>query len=303
MSEHITHTAVTDDGVRLALHSPDICEVFHGVLRRNTDICRYSAMTRSGDQFTVKLLRALRDQWRNGRLDSLAEKKLAFLLGWRCHLAADRTFKPVYRILDPKHYLKGDDEHGEASDVSIYHDVVVFREVYDNGRAEPFTPSALDFRLESHPASRAMPARALQRLLLPFWQTELLRIHSRRVPARFQLHRITVLRYSAAYHTPDPDKMRRFIIEPNFYNPQDPLIALARSLQRGKPRGDIALADAVAAAAKQSQYSQALERAYRYLLAASDYFTGKIDERELELRCDVGKPHVPAELDPGRKKS
>jgi len=303
VSEHITHTAVTDDGVRLALHSPDICEVFHGVLRRNTDICRYSAMTRSGDQFTVKLLRALRDQWRNGRLDSLAEKKLAFLLGWRCHLAADRTFKPVYRILDPGHYLKGDDEHGEASDVSIYHDVVVFREVYDNGRAEPFTASALDFRLESHPASRAMPARALQRLLLPFWQTELLRIHSRRVPARFQLHRITVLRYSAAYHTPDPDKMRRFIIEPNFYNPQDPLIALARSLQRGKPRGDIALADAVAAAAKQSQYSQALERAYRYLLAASDYFTGKIDERELELRCDVGKPHVPAELDPGRKKS
>jgi len=185
----------------------------------------------------------------------------------------------------------------------VDHDVVVFREVYDNGRAEPFTASALDFRLESHPASRAMPARALQRLLLPFWQTELLRIHSRRVPARFQLHRITVLRYSAAYHTPDPDKMRRFIIEPNFYNPQDPLIALARSLQRGKPRGDIALADAVAAAAKQSQYSQALERAYRYLLAASDYFTGKIDERELELRCDVGKPHVPAELDPGRKKS
>jgi hypothetical protein len=34
------------------------------------------------------------------------EEKLAFLLGWRTHQAADRRFKPVYRQLQPEHYAK-----------------------------------------------------------------------------------------------------------------------------------------------------------------------------------------------------
>lgn len=301
MSEHVTHTAVMDDGARLAIHSQEICPDFQAVLRDKIAICRYTAMTRSGDLFTVRLLRAVRDHWPRRRPGDLAEEKLAFLLGWRCHLAADRTFKPVYRQLQPEYYLRGDDERGGASDVSVYHDVVVFREVYDSGRAEPFVPSALDFRLETHPASGAMPVRALERLVLALWQQQLLRIQSRRDATHFQSHRIDVLRYAAGRHFPDPDKMRRYILEPNFYDPRDPLIALARSIQRGSPRADISLKDALAAAPQQSQYAQALERAYRYLHAASEYFLGRIDERELEARCDVGKPHVPAGLDPRRK--
>ncbi len=302
MSEHITHTAVMDDGVRLALHSPHVCRDFKDVLARKMDVCRFAAMTRSGDMFTVAMLRKLRDHWPSRRPGGLAEDKLAFLLGWRCHLAADRTFKPVYRILDPAHYEKGSDEEGETSDVSIYHDVVVFREVYDHGRAEPLSPAALDYRLESHPAARALPALALDRLLLPLWQRELLSIQSRPAPSRFQTHRITVLRYSAAYFAPDEDKVRRYIVEPNFYDPSDPVIALARSLQRGSPRKEISLDEAMALAPRQSQYAQALERAVRYIHAASEYFERKIDEPELERRCDVGKPHVPPQLDPRRRK-
>lgn len=301
MSEHITHTAVMDDGARLAIHSDEICPDFKTVLRDKIDICRYTAMTRSGDMFTVRLLRDLRSHWPQRRAGDLSEEKLAFVLGWRCHLAADRTFKPVYRQLDPEYYRKGDDERGGASDVSVYHDVVVFREVYDHGRSAPFTPSALDFRLESHPAFRSLPVRALERTVLPLWQQQLLQIQSRQDPAHFQTGRIDILRYAAAYHAPDPDKMRRYIFEPNFYNPRDPLIALARSIQRGTPGRDVSLKDALAAVPRQSQYAQALERAYRYLHAASEYFLGRIDERELQLRCDVGKPHVPPELDPRRK--
>lgn len=303
MSEHITHTAVMDDGARLAIHSPEICADFKAVLRDKMAICRYTAMTRSGDMFTVRLLRGLRDHWPQRRAGDLSEEKLAFVLGWRCHLAADRTFKPVYRQLQPEYYLRGDDELGGASDVSVYHDVVVFREVYDSGRAEPFRPCALDFRLETHPAAGALPTGALERLVLASWQQQLLGIQSKKDAAHFQTNRIEVLRYAAAYHSPDPDKLRRYIFEPNFYNPRDPLIALARSIQRASPRKDIDLKQALAAAPRQSQYAQALERAYRYLHAASEYFLGRIDERELEARCDVGKPHVPAELDPKRRKS
>lgn len=303
MSEHITHTAVMDDGARLAIHSPEICADFKAVLRDKMAICRYTAMTRSGDMFTVRLLRGLRDHWPKRRAGDLSEDKLAFVLGWRCHLAADRTFKPVYRQLQPEYYLKGDDERGGASDVSVYHDVVVFREVYDSGRAEPFSGSALDFRLETHPCFRTLPVNALERLVLPLWQQELLRIQTQKDTAHLQANRIDVMRYARAFHSPDPDKLRRYILEPNFYDPRDLLIALARSIQRGSPRKDIDLKQALAAAPRQSQYGQALERAYRYLHAASEYFLGRIDERELEARCDVGKPHVPAELDPKRRKS
>jgi len=301
VSEHITHTAVMDDGARLAMDSPDICADFKAVLRDRIAICRYTAMTRSGDMFTVRLLRDLRNHWPSRRAGDLSEEKLAFVLGWRCHLAADRTFKPVYRQLQPEYYLKGDDERGGASDVSVYHDVVVFREVYDGGRAEPFRPGALDYRMESHSAFRTLPAGAMERLVLAFWQRELLRIQTRRDAAHFQSNRIHLIRYAQAFHSPDPDKLRRYIFEPNFYNPKDPIIVLARSIQRGSPRRDIDLKQALAAAPRQSQYAQALERAYEYLHAASEYFLGRIDERELEARCDVGKPHVPPELDPRRK--
>jgi hypothetical protein len=292
-----------DDGARLALHSPEICDAFKTAFSKRLDIARFSAMTRSGDNFTVKLLRDVRAKWPTRRDGDMVVEKLAFLLGWRCHLAADRTFKPVYRILQPEHYLKlKSEDDSEPSDVTVYHDVVVFREVYGAGRFDPFVPSTLDFRLETHPASRALPAVDLERLMMPLWQESLLGIQSSTAMPRFQKVVLDVQRYARAYHSPDPDRMRRYIVEPNFYDANDPIIALVRSIQRGMPRKDIDLKQAVAAAPRQSQYSQALERAYRYLLAASEYFTGKIEEAELQARCDVGKPHVPAELDPRRKK-
>jgi hypothetical protein len=292
-----------DDGARLALHSPSICDAFKEAFTKRPDIARFSAMTRSGDNFTVRLLRDVRERWPQRKPGDLAVEKLSFLLGWRCHLAADRTFKPVYRILQPEHYLKPDDDGSAPSDVTVYHDIVVFREVYGAGRFEPFAPSALDYRLEGHPAAPAAPVAVLERRIRPLWVEALMGIQSAPGIAKFQKETLDVQRYSRAYREPDPDRMRRYIIEPNFYDPSDPVIALVRSIQRGKPRADIRLDEAIAAAPKQSQYAQALERAYRYLTAASDYFTRKIDERELERLCDVGKPHVPAELDPRRRKS
>jgi hypothetical protein len=303
VSEHITHTAVMDDGARLALHSSTICDAFKLAFGKRLDIARFSAMTRSGDNFTIKLLRELRAHWPGRREGDLSVEKLSFLLGWRCHLAADRTFKPVYRILQPEHYTNPDDDGSAPSDVTVYHDVVVFREVYGGGRFEPFTSSALDFRLESHPAAAALPVTCLERLMMPLWQEQLLAIQTAKGIERFQRAVLDVQRYARAYHSPDPELMRRYIIEPNFYNPADPVIVLVRSIQRGLPLPDISLEKALAAARNQSQYAQSLERAYRYLLAASDYFTGKITEKELEERCDVGKPHVPPELDPRRRRS
>ncbi len=303
MSEHITHTVVLDDCARLAPHSDKICDAFKLCLAKHHDIARLGSVTRSGDRFTVKLLRDARERWPTRKEGDLVAEKLAFVLGWRCHLAGDRQFKPIYRRLDPERYA-GEEVKG-AGDVSIYHDVVIFREVYDYGRKEPYVPSSLDYRLESHPAASAVSIGETQKLLRAMWQRSLLEIQSFLAAdddldkwleiffARYEPFEVDLLRYAEFFHNPDPDKMRRFIIDDNFYDRTDPIIALARSIQRGAIDKTINLDRAVEAAATQSQYAQALRRGFHYLHAASDFFMGKIGEDELKKRSDLGKPHVP----------
>jgi hypothetical protein len=310
MSEHITHTAVMEDGARLALYSPDICEPFKITLRSRPDIALLAATTRSGDKFTVQLLRDARERWASRKTGDMVLEKLAYVLGWRCHLASDRTFKPGFRVLEPEHYARGgsdeDEDGGGPSNVSIYQDVVVFRVVYRSGRTAPFLPSSLDFRMESHPAAAFVPVAQAEPLFQSLWQVSLLDCQSFRGGTkepdkwlkmffqRFQPVTVDVQRYARAYHAPDPDLMRRYIVEPNFYDPANALITLARSLQRGQTPAGFDLPAALREAPGQSLYAQALERTYRYLHAASEYFVNRIDEEELKSRCDVGKPHVPA---------
>lgn len=307
MSEHITHTAVQDDCVRLARHSAAVCDAFKLCLTKHADIARMGAVTRSGDKFTVKLLREARERWAARKDGDLVEEKLAFVLGWRCHLAADRQFKPIYRQLDPARYAggAGGGETDGPSDVSVLHDVIVFREIYGDGKEEPFSPASLDYQLESHPASRAVNVARTEDLLQAMWQRSLLglqafverennaEVWTKLFFARLEPFEVDVDRYAKAYHHTSPDQLRRFIADNNFYNASDPIIALARSIQRGRIDRSINLDEAVTAAAKQSQYAQALRRGYLYLVAANEFFEGRIDEAELKSRSDLGKPHVP----------
>lgn len=303
MSEHITHIVVQDDCVRLARHSPAICDAFKLCLTKHADIARMGAITRSGDKFTVKLLREARARWATRKDGDLVEEKLAFVLGWRCHLAADRQFKPVYRQVDTEHYAAN---RPSPSDASIYHDVIVFREVYGDGTQEPFSPASLDYRLESHPAARTLNVARTEDMMQAMWQRSLLGLQAfttrennadtwqRLFFARLEPFEVDVDRYAKAYQHTSPDRMRRFIVDNNFYHAADPIIALARSIQRGQMDRTIKLDEAVKAAATQSQYAQALRRGYLYLIAANEFFEGRIDEAELKSRSDLGKPHLPA---------
>jgi len=314
MSEHITHTVVQDDCVRLALQSPAICEAFKLCLTRHADIARLGAVTRSGDKFTVRLLREARERWATRKDGDLVEEKLAFVLGWRCHLAADRQFKPIYRQLDPAHFANGGGGEADGpSDVSVLHDVIVFREIYGSGSEEPFSLASLDYQLESHPAASSVNVSRAEDLLQAMWQRSLLGLQAfvekeanfdtwqKLFFARLEPFEVDVDRYARAYHHTSPDQMRRYIVDNHFYHAADPLIALARSIQRGKPDRSINLDEAVKASATQSQYAQALRRGYLYLVAANEFFEGRIDEATLKSRSDLGKPHVPSAMQPTAK--
>lgn len=286
MSENITHTAVTDDCARLVLYSPSICAPFKEVLAQQLEIARMGGLTRSGGNFVTSLLGRYREQWPHAGDGGLLAQKLAFVLGWLCHRAADLQMKPIFRAVDA-------DCAEKPTDCSVYHDVFLFRQVYLGGQGKPYAPQIL-----------SLDVGELESVFRSLWQRALIGMHTfipdqedvdgwlERLFETRQRFYVDIRRYAEAFAQPDPDKVRRFLDEVNFYDARDPLIRLARSIQVGTPEIEIDLAAALNAAAKQSQYAQALRRGYLYLEAASGYFVGQVDAAALADALERGKQGV-----------
>lgn len=281
MSEPIAHMAVADDCRRLVLESESICEPFERVLSKHPQAVRLGSMTRSGGTYMVPLL----EKYRNKELTGDSEKRLAFVLGWIAHRAADRFYKTIYRQLDP--------EAERTHNIRIYHDLVLYDKVYDNGARDPFIPGLLEKSMESQPGSGAMDVTNVEHLFGAKWLQDMLELHSfidddddiddwiDNVLSSRQYYRLD---HQGAYESPDPDKMERFITNANFYDPDDPIIRLVRSIQQGSPDRSINVEKAVEEAITGSQYARSLNLGYAYLKAASEYFKGAIDKPMLKYR-------------------
>jgi hypothetical protein len=297
VSENITHTAVTDDCARLALHSPAICSAFKLCLERHLEIARLGGVTRAGGKFVAPLLEQYRKTWPDRQDGDWSEEKLAYVLGWLCHRAADLQMKPIFHAVDADCDL-------DPTDCSVYHDVFLFREVYGNGQREPYVPDTLEAKMDSSVAPQAFQVDAIEGVFRSFWQRALIALHTfipdqedidgwlERLFKTRQLFYVDIRRYAEAFANPDADKVKRFIEEVNFYDRDDALVRLARSIQGGTADRTIDLDEAVGAAATQSQYAQVLRRGYLYLLAASDYFEHKIDQETFKDRLERGKQGV-----------
>lgn len=284
MSENVTHTAVVDDCARLARRWSAVCPPFQRVLERHHEFARLGGLTRAGDNHTPRLLRDLREAWADGGSDETARRKLAFTLGWLCHRAADRQFKPVFRATDP-------DCPRSPTDCSVYHDAFILRALYGGGEREPYCG-----------AIEARDVDALEDALRSLWQRALVAIHTfipdeedvhgwlERLFAARQRFRVDLRRYAEALANPDPQKVRRFIEEPGFYDAADPLIRLARDIQDGQAGENMDIEGAIRSASSGSQYAGALARGLSYLRAASDYFERRVGEQELRELLDIGRP-------------
>jgi len=306
MSEYLTHIAVADDCARLASASPAVCGPFRDVIERHSDIVRLGSISRWGDQMTVDGFRRSRDNWPNRKEGDSSEEVLAFLIGWRTHNAADRCWKPRHREINAEWYAAqaAGEDPPPPCDARIYNDLMVFREVYGNGEYEPADPALYDLFLGAHPAGGAVCVDQTDSLMLGVFQRTLLGLQSwkddgedldawqEKFDERFQTFRIPLWRYSEVFRTPNPAYVKRFVLDNNFYDRQDPLIRLARSVQHGAPDRTIDLSEAVAAAESQSEYAQVLRKGYLYILASSEFFESKIDEHELHRRLDLGRGHT-----------
>ncbi len=288
----------------MALLLPAVHQNIKQALRKHWSVGMLGSVTRMGDQHTIKVLSPLRESFAKQAPDPRAERLLAFTMGWRCHNAADRQWKPMYRYLQPEHYRP---KQPGVSAVTIYHDVAVFKEVYDHGRRAPLTPTTLQFGPNLPATDAVLPAVALQGLVGLTWQRTLLMLQSfvakgLPVPARFDKadNRFEPLvvdeaPFAEAYHRPDPDRIRKYIVAANFYDREEAMLVLLEKLRKGGS----ASASEVNRVRREPkcQYAQAVNRGLGYMEACSEYLVGRIDEATLTERCDLKRPHKPPEVE------
>ncbi len=318
MSDHIAHIAICDDVTRLAARHPEIDADLALILRTFREDAHLGTITRHADKWSADLLAKARDAMAEGEdIDPnagrgvydggyaqgpLAQRKIAFVLGSLTHRAADRLTKPITHTLprqtdDPPRY--GSTQPPNES--KILQDIFVFKEVYASG-CEGDVPGLTQHVLSALTGEPEANMEHLFRILL---RRAMIAMHTinpdddhadewlTAVLTRLQTFPKSMYQYAElAAHWPE-DKVQQYLIKPNFYNRQDPLIRLARDLQRGSAADPRAVLDAHRACdTSASRYARALAKALDYLLAAGELYRREIEIESAKLRFDVGVPEL-----------
>jgi hypothetical protein len=156
------------------------------------------------------------------------------------------------------------------------------------------TPSA-----DSDPVERRNATLAeVQRLITMMLQRALLSFHTLvpndgeiepwidRVAGLVQVRRNDLGRYVKAVLDPDPELVKKYIVDTGFYAEDDSIIAAAREVQNeGRTMNR---ADALSLSGA-SHYAQATRTGLGYVLAADDFLAGRLDEEQLAGALDIGK--------------
>jgi hypothetical protein len=232
MSENITHTAVVDDGIRLLRAADTICPAFKLAAGEHLDMAHLGCMTRSGDRWIPGLLETFRARWEQRAPEDHLEPKLAFVLGWICHRAADRQMKPVFRHFHPQ-----ETRTESPTECSIYHDAFIFRQVYACGAEPPYHPAMFgDMFAELARTVRVDNLEALAQVLMrrafiamhtfipdesdpEAWLENLFRLK--------QTFYFALQRYDDVINRPDPAKVQRYIVDDHLYDIVGPIYPLA----------------------------------------------------------------------------
>jgi hypothetical protein len=277
----VARTSLVSDCIRLALHDGAVCRELKTCLGKNEEIVLLAGVVRATVSRLLAEFQAVRrarpdfGQPDSGQPDSgqpeQLQQRLALLVGCVCYRAADLHLATTFRP----------DAGGDAASVGerrIYQTAFLLREVYGNGRRA------------------ACEVDELEDLLGSLWQRTLVGWHTfkpdhadveawigRLAEARRQIAS-DARRFAAAFCRPDPEKMKRLVIDASFYDRNDTLIRLARSLRRGAAEQTIDLRKVLAAAENQSLYARALHKGCLDILACNDYLESRADHRELRSR-------------------
>jgi len=297
MSEHIVHTAVYEDCMNLINISEEICEEFKVAVLKYKDFGQLGSITVSGDRFTFKLLKEYKEKWNTRTPEDRIDLKLAFVLGWISHRAADRQMKPIWRLGHIKQISS--QQSLKPTECSIYQEAHIFREYYIHD--EIFASSIMQqnqcqlsssIGIKNHDAFVTLARSVLKRCLI---ETHTLKPNCEDINGWIdrlydiqQNFYVDINRYSNAVLNPDPQKYKMYIVDVNFFDSNDPVIILCKKIRNGAPV-DTAQITASIGSKNSSHYAKAVALGYNYIKAANDYFKGFIDFETLKDRLDIDK--------------
>ncbi len=253
-------------------------------------LMRMGSVLRAGGTLVSPALTAIRNSGA-GVNPRIADRRLAIAFSQLSHRAADGYFKPVYRELTPEYYEN--DFAATPSDIRIMHDIAVYH-ARKNMKLADGDPKydALIFQHIVPLSDDQSPAdaRFLETVFGGRVIQELLGLHDLFPKNADTIQKlkayimaldpiyIDTVRYADMAAQPFINHVQRYIIEPNFYDPDDPFISLAVDIQNGSTPDRARLAAAKAADPQGlSQWGATLALGVRYYEAAQAYMDGDID--------------------------
>ncbi len=300
MSEHITHTAICDDVRRVCLCLDDLPDVFKKTWATNTDVSRLGGVTRHADRWSADIVAHVRDH----PDDRDGEQKLAFVLGALTHRSIDRHMKPVFA-----YFKQSTDARIEAgkpfNECTIYCDMLILKEVFAIDQL--FAGNLFDKPLAERRAG-------FHELMRTTWQRILIQMHTFR-PDDANVHtwlsnlfagvqdfnlRLDIYEQIAA--EPNKEKWQKYLVETHFYDPADPIVGLARSIQKGATVDSAAANRAIDATHSESSlYARAMRHAIGYIRAAGRLYRNQITVEQTKPLLDIGVPELAMTYRPPRK--
>ncbi len=300
MSDHIAHIAICDDTFRLASVLSDIHPVFKTLMVEEREMAHMGSVTRFADTWSVNLIAWARQQHQakpQGNENRWREK-LAYELGSLTHRSADRLTKPITNC------WKGQPDSGREGDAAneskIMQDVFVWREVYDQGRAQnawPFSPGLLDKPTDAQAEAEKMYRLLFRRALIAMHTFNPDKDHIHTWLDRFidglQTFPKSLEHYARLCREWDPALVKKYLTDKRFYEASDALIQLARAAQHDQAISEAQVRQAMTVTDKtHSRYARALNKALEYLLSAGELFDARISEQEAATRLDIGVPEL-----------
>jgi hypothetical protein len=293
MSDMLTHWAAFDDCCRLAQIDGTIEPAFRAALEQNREAGRLGTLTRLGAKWMQPMLQGVRDHWSQSSVDPKLRRNLAFVLGGLIHQATDNVMKPALSRAaggtwsQMQAYLRGTPGTPAVSpqvveaahEYSAYLDAEVFRQVYLDGGADPFS--------EFFMAKLTPKGKAFEEFVRALLQRSLLSVHTlnptvdhmedwlenlfRTVQPAF----VGIDRWVRVYNQPDPAKIEAYEVRTAFYRADDPTIRAARALQRGEQVDAATRQAAFADGVHTCYYSHILQTGLEYTRKASQFWRGE----------------------------
>lgn len=297
MSEYIVHVAIMQDCFNIMLQSSLFHPLLKEIVMQQRDFGEAASTTMSGDHYTWRILEDLRSRWATRTAEEHLEPKLAFVLGWVSHRAADRQMKPVFRAtVDPLTRAT------IGNECTLYNEAEIYKNYYMNHPDDPYK-DVYDILL-NRPYDQCFHVEATKKLFNGMLKMAFMRMHTMKPSLTYdvdgieawidniytllQQFKINMELEAQIIAAPDPVKYQKYIVDTCFFSKDDSLIDIAIRL-RNNQHIDTKQIDAALTAPQKSDYAIALQTALRYTRACNDYLFSNMTTEALRDALDIGK--------------